>query len=366
MMDVRWRHTHLDRRVASVTEVAHDSIGLYVSPPVSHLELAARVPGYRPTDLDLLLSKRDLVGLRCLRGSAFLMPADLLAVVVPATRERNARAFAAYLERSLVDGYEPWVERILGVLGSGEALTAREITERLQPAEGDRPFIATIVSQMATESHLIGVRVQASWRSARIEYTRWSDWLPNVDVESPDPEEARDELARLYLGSFGPASVVDFAWWSGLTKTQARSAIGRSGADPVDGLFDLDPVAVDPPPGGVRLLPIWDTLFVTWKDRSRFIPEALLPYVYDADGNATSVVLVDGEVAGVWGMNSDDTQLEVRAAPFGRFSTKQWAAIEKEATVVGGLAGSESVTLVRVDAPPNLREGKRNLFMRPV
>jgi hypothetical protein len=364
---VPWQSTHLDRRPASILEVARDSIGLYVAPPVSHLELAARVADYRPSDLDKLMDDRSLIGLRCLRGSAFLMPVDLLPIVVPATRARNVRAFGTYLSRSLVSAtYETWVERIEDVLGPGESLTKAEITSRLDPPESDRPIMTNVVSQMATECRLIGVRVPVSCRSAPIAYTRWSDWLPGVDVVDPDPDAARTELARLYLRSFGPASVADLAWWSGLTKTEAGVAVEAVGATQTDGLFDLDPVAGTSPPVGVRLLPIWDTLFVTWRDRSRFLPETLLPYVYDASGNATSVVLVDGEVSGVWGMGPADDPLEIRVAPFGSFSRADWERIEQESQVVAQLAGSTAISLVRVEDPPNLREGKRNLFMRPV
>ena len=366
MIPVPWPSTHLDRRPTSIIEVAHESIGLYVPPPVSHLELAARVPGYRTSELDALLAERSLIGLRCLRGSAFLMAVDLLPIVVPATRARNVKAFAGFLRKSLTTAdYPTWTGRIEDVLGLGEQLTKAEITARLDPPEDDRPFITNVVSQMATESRLIGIRIPVSWRSAQIAYTRWADWLPAVDVESPDPDAARIELARLYLRSFGPASITDFAWWSGLTKTQARAAVETSGATTRGDLFEFDSVAADPP-RGVRLLPIWDTLFVTWKDRSRFISEVLLPYVYDRSGNATSVVLIDGEVAGVWSMSPGDAGLEVRAAPFGRFTAAHWTAIEEEAQVVGGLAHSEPTTLIRVDNPPNLRDGKRNLFMRPV
>ena len=98
----------------------------------------------------------------------------------------------------------------------------------------------------------------------------------------------------------------------------------------------------------------------------RLIPEALLPFVYDRDGNATSVVLLDGRVAGVWSLGDDDTDLEIRVAPFGRFITGQWTVIELESGVIGGLAGSERVRVVRCDEAPNLVEGRRNLFLRPL
>jgi hypothetical protein len=218
---------------------------------------------------------------------------------------------------------------------------------------------------MATESRLVGTRVAASWRSARIEYTRWRDWLPDVDVLTPDVTMARVELARLYLSSFGPASVHDFSWWSGLTVAQSRVAFDGVDAVAVGELFDLDPVDSEPPTG-VRLLPIWDALFVTWKDRSRFVPEGLLPYVYDRSGNATSVVLIDGVIAGVWSMGPDAEPLQVRVAPFDEFREEEWRAIEAEAAVVAALAGSSTVDVVRCADPPNVREGPRNQFMRPV
>jgi len=361
-----WSTTHLDRRSSSILDVAIGSLGLYVAPPVSHLELAARVSGYRKSHLQTLMDERRLIGLRCLRGSAFLMPVEMLPVIVPATRERNVRAFGTYLRRSLTTApYEVWADRVDDALGDG-MLTKSELTALVDPPDADRRFMTNVISQMATESRLIGVRVPVSWRSAGIAYTRWENWLPDVEVQSPDPDEARATLASWYFERFGPATVHDFAWWSGLTKTQARAAVAvaeiRSG--PEDGIHGSG--AGGEPPAGVRLLPIWDTLFVTWKDRSRFLPDALLPFIYDASGNATSVVLIDGKVLGVWAMESDGTELEIRVAPFTPLTKGQWEAVEDEAAVVGGLADATTVNLVRASNPPNLEKGKRNLFMRPV
>jgi hypothetical protein len=184
-------------------------------------------------------------------------------------------------------------------------------------------------------------------------------------VETPDPESARVELARLYLAAFGPASVDDFAWWSGLTRAQARIACAGAGATRSGELLDLGESDGDPP-SGVRLLPIWDALFVTWKDRSRFLPAELIPYVYDASGNATSVVLIDGRVAGVWAMGPDDDPLEIRVAGFGSFSKRERAAIEDEATIVARLAGAEQARIHEAGEPPNLFASSRNRFMRPI
>jgi hypothetical protein len=260
---VPWGSTHLDRRPATLDQVARDSLGLYASPPVSHLELAARVPGYRPADLHDAFEQRRVVGLRCLRGSGFLMPVDLLPVVVGATRSRNERAFGAYVRRLLVtDTYEVWSDRIEAVLADGTPRTKSDIEEALDPPEDDREGVRYAISQMATEARLVATRHAVSWRSDRIAYVRWDHWLPGVDVDV-DEDRARATLAVWYLAAWGPATVDDLAWWSGLTKTQARTAVEASGAEPDGERWRLGEPPGHGPPEGVRLLPIWDALFVT-------------------------------------------------------------------------------------------------------
>ena len=364
---VPWASTHLDRRKASVLEVLHDSIGCYGTQPVSYLELAARVPKFQKKHLDDLYSDRKVVKLRTLRGSAFLMPVDLLPIVVPATRERNERAFGNYVEKVLeIDDYATWADRIEALLSDGMGRTVSEIKEALEPPEEDASGLNTVISQMSTECRLVGTGESKSWRSGRNAMTLWSLWLPDVDVWTPDVDEARVEVARLYLRSYGPATVEDLSWWAGLTISQANDAIAACEAEDLgNGLFTVDGVADGKAPP-LRLLPNWDTLLVTWKDRSRFLSEDVAPFVYDRDGNATSVVLDKGEITGVWSLGADDDRLEIRAAPFDRFTPSKWKAIEAEAELIGRLAGSKEVVVEKCEEPRSLVDGPRNLFLRPL
>ncbi len=56
-----------------------------------------------------------------------------------------------------------------------------------------------------------------------------------VDDRAPaapvlDRDEALGELARRYFASHGPADIADFAWWSGLTKSEAARAADLAAA----------------------------------------------------------------------------------------------------------------------------------------
>jgi hypothetical protein len=133
----------------------------------------------------------------------------------------------------------------------------------------------------------------------------FEEWLPGAPRRSSD--EALPELARRYFTGHGPATLRDFAWWSGLTLTEARRATEMAGK-----LLDEEVIAgaqywsargpsVRAARGGDRahVLPAFDELFVGYADRSDAIPVAhakrLTPF--DLLG---PVVVRDGRMVATW------------------------------------------------------------------
>jgi hypothetical protein len=103
------------------------------------------------------------------------------------------------------------------------------------------------------------------------------------------PHDRAAELARRYLTGHAPASVEDFAAWSGLPMTVARQA------------FPSEPAAVpDGPVPKVRLLGHFDPYLLGYKDRSFALDPAYAKRVQRGGGFLQAVVLVDGRVAGTW------------------------------------------------------------------
>jgi hypothetical protein len=50
----------------------------------------------------------------------------------------------------------------------------------------------------------------------------------------------------------------------------------------------------------INLLPHLDPYLMGYKDRQRYLDMAYYDFVFDRAGNATSIILVDGIVVGVW------------------------------------------------------------------
>lgn len=144
---------------------------------------------------------------------------------------------------------------------------------------------------------------------------RWT----GSDLAASDGDDALSWLAGEYLKGYGPARAGDFAWWAGVTKKRAAAALeGHHTVDVGDGLLlparDQEAFGrVKKVRGTVDLLPKWDayTMGHAADGRTRFVHPDVQRPVYTPigtglAGDGNPVVLVDGEVAGLWSYTIKD------------------------------------------------------------
>jgi hypothetical protein len=134
------------------------------------------------------------------------------------------------------------------------------------------------------------------------------EWVPRP--RRLDRDEALAEWALRYFRSHGPASVRDFAWWTGLTLTDARRGLA-SVADRLERVHMdgaelwLDPEtparldAAQRQAASVMLLPAFDELLVGYQDRTAFVPAAHLGKAV-AGGMFHPIVVAGAAVVGTW------------------------------------------------------------------
>ncbi len=149
---------------------------------------------------------------------------------------------------------------------------------------------------------------------------RGSPSLRPMDHELPPQPEAVGYLIRRYLAAFGPASRADVSQWSGvpvrdllpgfesLRLRRFRDEQGRE-------LLDLPraPLADADVPAPVRLLPRWEELLLSHKDRTRVLPDEYRADVIAVNGDVRQAILVDGLVAGYWERDGDRVALHLFA-----------------------------------------------------
>lgn len=147
-------------------------------------------------------------------------------------------------------------------------------------------------------------------------------------------EQALAELARRYFTSHGPATVHDFAWWSGLTVADCRAALAMVNSQLAHAEFNEQlywfSASLPDTTGSITtqsitagtayLLPTYDEFLVGFSsfDRSRRNGGEL---IFD------STIVIDGEVMGSWKRTIKKESVTIELAPFAPLSRAQSKAV---------------------------------------
>ena len=321
------RHHLAGTARAGVVEVARDLVGLHATDPAT-VYLAARArtldPGVAGVE-QALYEDRALVRILGMRRTMFVEPVELMGVVQAACTDAIAvqqrRLLVDLVGRAgLADDPPDWIEEVEKVavraLEARGGATAAELAKddpRLaqqivlaegKPYEGRQSVVSRILLLLAAEGRIVRGRPRGSWVSGQYRWSVVDAWLPD-GVPPWSLQEAQAELVRRWLRGFGPATIADVKWWTGLPMGQVRRAVAAAGAVEVDldgtpGLVladDLDPVP--PPAPWAALLPALDPTTMGWAGRDFYLGPHR-PILFDRNGNAGPTIWWDGHVVGGW------------------------------------------------------------------
>ena len=181
-------------------------------------------------------------------------------------------------------------------------------------------------------------------------YVLLDEWVPAAGAVDVDRFAA--DLARRYLAAYGPATLADFATWSGLPARPARTAWTSIAAERTDvGTPDgtasvlaasLDEVAtVTGRPLPLRLTGGFDTLWLGYADRSLLVDGAHAARVNPGGGMVRPLVVGDGRVVGTWAYRRRGRTAHVVEVDLFRALTRsETAAVEAEVVDVGRFVGT--------------------------
>ena len=249
-------------------------------PRAAVLSIHARVEGTEPTTWE----DPSLVQLWGPRFSVFVVATRDLAVFSLGTMPDDAKGRAR--ARELAAG--------LAAALAGERIPYGEAGDRLG-VPGNRLRYAA-----ATGTVLI------RWEGAR-QPTVWIVPAPDMDAR-----EARLELARRYLHTYGPTAPEAFGEWAGIGPRAAAAAFSALGESltpvrtPVGEAWILsedEPIfrAKPGPTAPARLLPSGDAFFLLQgADRELLVPDAARRRQLWTSRVWPGALLVDGEIAGTW------------------------------------------------------------------
>ena len=267
-----------------------------------------------------------------MRRTMFVVPQDLASVVHAAC----TRSIAVGLRRSTLklyaaagfaDNLEAWLHELEDATASalerrGEA-TAQELSADVPDLkkqvlfaagknyEGVQGVATRILMQLAAEGRIMRGRPRGSWISTQYRWASTEAWLAGGLTEL-DAGEAQAELIRRWLHAFGPGTLSDLKWWTGLTMAEVKGALDRLDVVEVDlecgtGLVLADDLEPLPDPGPwVALLPALDSTPMGFSERGWFMG-AHGPKMFDRSGNIGPTVWSDGRIVGGWAQRKNGT-----------------------------------------------------------
>ncbi len=188
-------------------------------------------------------------------------------------------------------------------LQGGKQLTRSELRDELTKAR-IRADGTQRLAHLMMHAELDGLICSGGRRGKQFTYSLLEERVPPAKEMQRD--EALSELALRFFTTRGPATLHDFAWWSGLTKGDATRGV-QATADKLNSTIIGERTYWHPTPKRVatdklltRLLPIYDEYFIGLKDRTAMLTKldsvpasaSVLPFRH--------VVAINGQIVASW------------------------------------------------------------------
>jgi hypothetical protein len=159
-------------------------------------------------------------------------------------------------------------------------------------------------------------------------------------------DEALAELTKRYFTGHGPAAVEDFAWWSGLTKTQVRAGLEMVGSELIreivgDQMYWLAPnlPLVKEPSPTAHLLPNYDEYLLSYRDSSPFLDPAHVHLIETQNPIFAHTLVIDGGLVGTWRRDFKKDGVTITLKRFTALSEAQEEVLRSEAESFGQFWG---------------------------
>ena len=262
----------------------------------------------------------------------FVVPLELAGIIQSACTDSIARGERARLIRMIEEAGiatkgEPWLDRVeaetIEVLDRLGEATAADLTKEVEGLRAQIPFGAgkkwegtvgvstRLLFLLSAEGRIIRGRPKGTLVSSLYRWSPLERWIGGRLAAIPKAE-AQAELVRRYLGTYGPATLVDVKWWTGWTVAETKAALRAINAVevglPAGGTGWVLPGDRETPGSDadreegepwVALLPALDSTIMGWQERAWFLA-AHGPRLFDRNGNAGPTIWLDGRAVGGW------------------------------------------------------------------
>jgi hypothetical protein len=274
--------------------------------------IGLRLPGLIDADVEKAFNDGDILRTHMLRPTwHFVSPADIrwmLSLTAPRVNAVNAYYYRKFeLDNAL---FKRSNNILAKSLQGGKELTRNNLKAILARAKINADGLRLIYLMMRAE--LEGIICSGARDGKQFTYALLEEKVPVT--KSIDRETALGELTLRYFRSRGPATIQDFAWWSGLTLKEAKQGVSMVKSSFVHEIVDGYDYWFAPGMSknkksalplaklrGTFLLPDYDEYGISYKNRSA-LSSGKITNNENQDGSTANNhwIVIDGRIEGNW------------------------------------------------------------------
>jgi hypothetical protein len=289
---------------------------------MSKWAIGLRLPGSTDDMVEKAFTDGEILRTHLMRPTwHFVTPEDirwLLKLTAP-----RVEAASAFMFRQLeLDNkiFKRSNDIIAKTLEGGKQLTRTE----LQAALKQKKIIADRfrLSYLMMKAELDGIICSGARRGKQFTYSLLNERVP--PSKPLTKKEALAELTTRYFTSRGPATVKDFATWSGLSVTEAREGVAMLPSGFIHEIINGQDYIFKPASittsGKIQtnfLMPDYDEYGMGYKDRSAIFNTTVdLSRFKGENPIFNRMIILDGKIAGTWKRVIKNNKVVIETVPF--------------------------------------------------
>ncbi len=280
-----------------------------------------RLPNSTDRDIETAIDRGEVIRTHLLRPTWHLVSAaDIHWMLELTAHQIKATLKSRHSELGLSEEIMLQSNALIRqALSDGNHLTRNEILSVLDrngvPTDENRAY------HLLLRAELDGIICSGMSKGKNPTYALLEERVPKPTPLSR--ETALANLAIRYFVSHGPATLQDFGWWSGFPVNDATRALEMAKPGLVSEKigpqvywFSNSTSVPARDTEKVCLLPAYDELLISYKDRSASLPFEKFKKAVSDNGIFRPVILVNGQVVGLWKRDSKKDKVIVEAELF--------------------------------------------------
>ena len=307
--------------------------------------LGLRMQRARDADIEAAFSDGRILRTHVMRPTWHFVAPDDIRWMLALTAPRVSAGIAPRYRRLELDGavFRRSQRAMVRALRGGRQLTRQELKVVLQRGGVHTDGVQRL-AHIVMQAELDAVICSGARRGKQFTYALLDERVPMVGTRSRDDSLA--QLARRYFTSHGPAQLHDFAWWSGLTVSNARAGLAtvenELASETINGrtYWFSSSVRALASSRAAYLLPVYDEYLIAYRDRRAALDPSRWTQAASRDPFSAPIV-VDGQVVGGWKRIQKKSGVGIVLTAFAPLDKRHMVAITDAARAYTRFVGAD-------------------------